>query len=110
MPVREVYISAIITLKGPTNHLQVDIRVEAWKGAPHHTLATKLLTGANYLTVTLPSTTIAEPAPDDPLNALIYHYGWTGLPNISTFRLRLDGTTDNVLQTYHVAERFHIVS
>jgi hypothetical protein len=41
---------------------------------------------------------------------VIYHYAWTGLPNISTFRLRLDGNTDNVLQTYHVAERFHIVS
>ena len=102
------HISTAVTLPANTTNLEIDVRLESWRGAPHHTFAGKLLVGAGYTTVVNPTTIVVEPAPDDPENAVIYHLGWTSLMATNTFRLRMEGTTDNVLATYHVAERFHI--
>jgi hypothetical protein len=110
------HVSKTITLPGSlsTTDLQVDVRVEAWRGAPYHTFVAKLLVGpiGTETTVVLPTTTTTEPAPDDPFGnggtAIIYHLGWTGLAATTHFRLRFEGTTDNVLTTYHLAQRFHI--
>lgn len=101
------HVSKVQTLPTTTTDLQVDIRVEAWRGAPYHTFLTKLLVGVGYATVVNPTTTASAVAPDNP-EAMIFHYAWTGLTATATFRLRLEGTTDNVLATYHVAQRFFI--
>jgi hypothetical protein len=104
-----VHISTILSRLPAAPTIQVDCRVEAWRGAPHHTFVAKLLHGATYATVRPPDVVSSEVAPDDP-NALIYHFKFTGMGSLSTYRLRLEGTTDNVLATFHVAERFDITT
>lgn len=101
------HISYIRTTPAVTT-VTVDIRLEAWRGDAHHTHICKLLRGAGFTTVVMPSATTTEVAPDDPSNAIIRHYTFTSLAGLTTFRLRQEGTTDNVLTTYHVAEKIDI--
>ena len=43
-------------------------------------------------------------APDDP-NAVLISYLFTLAAPVSTYRIRMDGTTDNVAACFHVASR-----
>lgn len=101
------HISAIRGPIAAATTIKVDIRLEAWRGAPYHTHVCKLLHGAGYTTSRSPDAQTEEVPPDDP-NALIRHYVFTGMGALTTFRLRQEGTTDNVLATFHVAEKIDI--
>ena len=100
------HISAARTFPSSTT-IQADVRLENWRGAPYHTFAGKLLHGASFATVRIPDTESTEVPQDDP-NAIIYHFTWTGMGAMTTCKFRFEGTTDNVLTTYHIAERFDI--
>ena len=101
-----VHISEIRQMPPATtiNNVKVDVRLESWRGAPYHTFACKILRGATYATVELPDSTTVQVAPDDP-NALLISYMFTLAAPVSTYRIRMDGTTDNVAACFHVASR-----
>jgi hypothetical protein len=101
------HISAIRTTPSVTT-ISIDCRLEAWRGAPHHTHICKLLHGAGYTTIRSPDATTTTVAPEDPLNTIIRRYTFTGMGALTTFRFRQEGTTDNVLATFHVAEKIDI--
>jgi hypothetical protein len=103
------HISTILTRGTPEPAIYVELRTEAWRGAPYHTFTCKLLHGGGYTTVRVPD--VVSPivlAPDDAgLNySYIQKFKFIGMGAISSYRLRVEGTTDNVLATFHVAERF----
>lgn len=101
------FISQIRAVPSPVTTITADVRLEAWRGAPHHTFTAKLLHGATYETVRNADLITSEVAPDDP-NAIIYHLGWTGMGALSSFRFRYEGLTDNVLTVFHIAEHVDI--
>jgi hypothetical protein len=88
--------------------VRVTVRLEYWRGAPHHVHTLELLTGAGYTTLRTPATVTDVVAPDDPQNAIIRTYVFTGLPSITAFKIRQEGTTDNVVAVYHVADRVDV--
>jgi hypothetical protein len=104
-----VHISKRRTMPSPVTRITLDVRLESWRGSPYHSFAAKLLTGGPNVdtTVTNPGTTTEEPAPDDPVSTIIRHYTWT-VAATSVFRFRMEGTTDNKLATFHVAERLDV--
>lgn len=98
-------------MPSPVGTVTADVRLEAWRGAPYHTFNLRLMTGAapTFPTLVTADAMTEEPAPDDPLNAIIRHYSWTtSVTALSAFKFRMDGTTDNVLTTFHVAERLDV--
>ena len=101
------FISAIRNTVASVTTVTAQVRVEAWRGAPHHSFTAFLLHGTSYGTVRTASAISSEVAPDDP-DAIIYHYTWTGMGALSTFRFRYEGLTDNVLTCYHVAEHIDV--
>jgi hypothetical protein len=122
------HISAIRTMPSPIDEVSVEIRLEGWRGtdatdpwleeppgAGHNALNTvriRLMTGASYATLTEPSSYTYAVAPDDPDNTLIIKATWDlhakGINHITTYRWRIDGAVDNVLTTFHVAERIDV--
>ena len=105
------HISVPRTMPSTVNTVYVDFRLEAWRGAPYHTFSASLLTGASYVTVRPPSLIEDEPDPDDP-TAMVRRCTWNlaalgGAP-ISAYKIRCQGTTDNVLAVYHIGERIDI--
>lgn len=107
------HISTKRTLPAPCKNFNVRIRLEAWRGSPHHTHALKLLTGPLLDsgvgdTITSPLVVTEEAAPDDPQNAIIRVYSFTLGAAVSAFALRQEIQTDNVLSTFHVARRIDI--
>ena len=105
------HISIARTMKAPVNTVYCDFRLEAWRGPPYHTFTPRLLTGAGYTTVRTPSLIQDEVDPDDP-NTLIRSCTWNlaalGGTAISAYKIRAEGTTDNVLAVYLVGERIDI--
>lgn len=100
------HISLANVYPTPVNTVKVILRLEAWRGAPYHTVLCKLLTGAGYATVVNPASFTDSIPPDDP-SALVRTYVFT-VSAISAMKLRIEGTTDNVLAVYHVSERIQI--
>jgi hypothetical protein len=105
------HISTARTMPAAINTVYADFRLESWRGAPYHTFLPRLLTGAGYTSVRTPSLIMDELDPDDP-TTLIRSCTWNlaalgGAP-ISAYKIRLEGTTDNVLATYLVGERIDI--
>ena len=107
------HISAVRNLPAPCKTFTIKIRLEAWRGAPHHTHALKILTGPLLNTgvgdtLVEPTIVTEAPAPDDPENAIVRNYTFTLAVAVSTFVMRQEMTTDNVLSTFHVAKRIDI--
>ena len=101
------FISAIRNTGTNVVTISADVRLEAWRGNPIHTFSARLLHGGGYSTIRIPDNTSVETAPDDP-NAVIYHFTWTGMGAISTFRFKYTGATQNVLTCFHIAEHIDI--
>ena len=97
------HISEVRTMPGTVTSVVVTLRAEAWKGAPFHTLLCKVRHGGGYTTITNPTSTVTTVAPEDP-DAIIRKFTFTGL-SITTYKIQIEGTTDNVLTCYHIAER-----
>src|SRR4051812_8002627 len=105
------HISKPILLSTTSTDFQVDCRVEAWRGSSFHTFGVQLMVGGvagSENVLVNPSTSSSEPAPDDPDNAVIFHYAWVGLAATNHLRIRMNGHTTNRLTCFHVARRFHI--
>jgi hypothetical protein len=89
----------------------VDFRLEGWRGPPYHTFTPRLLTGAGYVTVRTPSLIEDEPQPDDP-TTLVRRCTWNlaalGGVAINSYKIRSEGTTDNVNAIFLVGERIDI--
>jgi hypothetical protein len=101
------HISELRTMPGAVTKVIVTLRLENWRDTPHHSCTCKLLRGAGYTTEELVDVVVDEFAPDDP-NALIRKLTFSGLPSITTYKIKITGTTDNVLTPFHVAERVDI--
>jgi hypothetical protein len=99
------HISTARTLPAPCTTVEVNVRLEYWQGA-HHTNVCKLLVGSGFATVET-ADAIANIATPDP-NAIIRKYTFNVAAPISQYKIQLEGTTDNVLVTYHVAERYDL--
>ncbi|RZN24768.1 hypothetical protein [Bradyrhizobium sp. Leo121] len=113
------HISAVRGPMSTINKITLDVRLESWRDAAdyvaasnfssnnHHHFRCFLLHGNNYATMRPADVATAEVAPDDP-NAVIFHLTYYGMGNLTSYRFRMEGTTDNVLTTYHVAERLDV--
>jgi hypothetical protein len=104
------HISEIRTFPS-SSKIQCQIRAEAWRdgGAPpEHTILFRLLHGAGYTTSRPPDLLSNAPAPDMPGYARIWNMTWTGMGALTSCRFRIEGTTQNKLTTYHIAERFDL--
>ena len=93
------------------NRVYVDFRVEQWLDAPYHSFLPRLLTGASYISVRTPSVIEKEIDPNDPLT-MIFRCTWTladlgGTP-ITSYKIRMEGITDNPITCYLVSERIDV--
>ena len=94
-----------------SNNVVVDVRLEGWRGGPYHTEVTKLLWGDSPENTETYDTLVEIDAPDDPTgNTIIRTYTFSGLSADTYYRVRIEGTTDNALQTWHIAERTSITT
>lgn len=101
------HISTVRTTPAAVNSATVTMRLEAWLGAAHQTCLIKLLKGAGYTTVVTAASVVDTVAPDD-ANALIRKATFTTLGAITTYKVQVEGTTDNVLTPFHITERVDI--
>ncbi|MGO8269273.1 hypothetical protein ACC862_24225 [Rhizobium ruizarguesonis] len=99
------HISTPRVLPAPCDTIEVTLRLEYWAPA-HHTNVCKLLTGGTFATVETADSIITEATPDP--GAVIRRYTFNVPAPISTYKIQIEGTTDNVLVTYHVAERYDL--
>ena len=104
------HISTIQNLPAPVNVVFVDIRLEQWRGEPYQECHVRLLTGSpGYATVVYPT---FQDDTTDPRDAMAVvrrlTFEFAEDEEIDSFRIRIEGTTDNVLATYHVAERVQV--
>ena len=105
------HISTARTMPTPVSTIYCDFRLEQWRGPPYHTFTPRVLTGAGYTVLRTPSVIKDEIDPNDP-TTLIRRCTWSlaalGGSPISAYKIRCEGTTDNVLATYLVGERIDI--
>jgi len=105
------HISTARTTPGAVTTVYCDFRLESWRGAPYHTFVPRLLTGAGYTVVRTPSLIQDEIDPDDP-TVLVRSCTWNltalGGTAITAYKIRMEGTTDNVNACYLVGERIDV--
>lgn len=100
------HVSTIQTLPTPCNTIYVDLVLEQWRGTPQ-TCNVRLLTGAGYTTQVTP--TVVDDRQDRRDATAITRRCTFNLPSpVNSFRIRIDGTTDNVLDCFHVADRVQV--
>jgi hypothetical protein len=99
------HISTVRTLPAPCDTVEVTVRLEYWDAA-HHTCAIKLLTGGTFATVETADAVVDNATPDP--NAIVRKATFNIAVPISAYKIQIEGTTDNVLVTYHVAERYDL--
>jgi len=108
---RHVSTARTMPVGQPVNTVYCDFRLESWRDAPYHTFLPRLLTGAGYTSVRTPSLIEKEIDPDDP-TTMIYRCTWNlaalGGTALSAYKIRCEGTSDNELYNYLVAERVDI--
>jgi len=89
------------TMPAPVDSVEVLLRLEGWDSA-RHSNECALLVGDNYQTPVTPSQVEEHPT-EDPL-AIERRY-FFDVNDITSYKIRIKGTTDNPQVTYHVAER-----
>ena len=104
------HVSDVIELPALCDEIELRITLEWWDGA-RHTFEADLLTGAAFDNEIAPSVTEIRELPDligvtDRRELRMVFSGIT--PTIDEFKIKMEGTTDNALVTYHVARRVHI--
>ncbi|MDC7787367.1 hypothetical protein PQJ75_13530 [Rhodoplanes sp. TEM] len=103
--------STVIAFGTAVTSLTVRATIGAWEAA-RHTLAAKILHGANYASVKDHAAVETKPVigADGLVRAdavdMIWTFDFTGAP-ISTCKVRFSGTTDNARATFHVEQRIH---
>ncbi len=100
------HITDVISPPAPVNTVWVDIRLESFDPA-HNTAVVKLLSGVGYATTTLHS--VLETTPDDTdEKAFVRRYIFSFGAPISSFKIRIEGTTDAISRQFHVAHRSYV--
>jgi len=89
------------TMPSPVDSVEVLLRLEGWD-ANRHTNECALLVGDTYQTLVTHSQVEEHPT-EDP-NAIERRY-FFDVDDITSYKIRIKGTTDNAQVTYHVAER-----
>lgn len=89
-----------------SNTIHVDLRIDGWREG-HHTNVCKILTGTSFATQTSPASTVVE-TPIEDANARIIHYIFTMSPNVTSYKIQISGTTDNVATPYVGSERVDV--
>jgi hypothetical protein len=105
------HISTARTTPTPVTTVYVDYRLESWRGPPYHTFTPRLLVGPGYVNVQTPSLIEDEIDPNDPTTLMrkcTWNLAALGGTAINAYKIRSEGTTDNVLATYLVGERVDI--
>lgn len=92
---------------GGVDTVTVSLRIEAWRGAPYHTCTVALLNGPTFTNVVTAAAVVDEDATDD-ANAIIRHVSFTGLTDEDAYKIKITGTTDNVITCWHGSERLDI--
>jgi len=108
---RHISTARTMPIAQTVNTVYCDFRLESWRGPPYHSFTPRLLTGAGYTSVRTPSLIEDELDPNDP-TTLFRRCTWNlaalgGAP-INSYKIRSEGTTDNVIATYLVGERVDI--
>jgi len=85
--------------------VEVRLRLEGWNPA-RHTCDCKLLTGAGFATPLAASS--YEDRPTEDPNAIERRFFFEPSPAIDAYKIKIEGTTDNALVTFHVAERIDL--
>lgn len=100
-----VHISTARTLPSPCETVEVTVRLEGWDPSRHTAVCT-LLVGSGYTTVEASDVT-EDTTTEDP--AAIYRKWTFNLATArSSYKIKISGTTNNVLVTHHVAERYDL--
>ncbi|MCB5201722.1 hypothetical protein LH464_04415 [Neorhizobium sp. T786] len=99
------HISTARTLPAPCDTIEVTTRLEYWDD-DRHTCVIKLRTGAGFTTIVTPDAVVDEitPVPGTILRRATFNLGVA----VSSYKMQIEGTTDNVLVVYHVAERYDL--
>jgi len=85
--------------------VEVRLRLEGWDPA-RHTCDCELLTGAGFATPLAASS--YEDRPTEDPNAIERRFFFEPSPAIDAYKIKIEGTTDNALVTFHVAERIDL--
>lgn len=96
------HISTERTIGTDVDLIEVRLRLEAWDSG-HHTVVCKLLTGATFNTEVEPES-FEDRTTDDP-EAIERRFFFELDTPVQSYKIQIEGTTDNALLTYHVAER-----
>lgn len=99
------HISTARILPAACKTVTVATRLEYWE-ATRHTHVCKLLTGDTFATVVNANSFSDEKTPDPA--AIVRTYVFNIPDGLTKFKIQQEGTTDNVLVTYHVAERYDL--
>jgi hypothetical protein len=94
------------------NQVILTLRLEAWRGelspSGHHTCVPKLMYGSGFGLLKTATAITDEIAQDDPENAIYRKAVFDFSPAISEYKIQIEGTTDNVVACFHVAERVDV--
>lgn len=99
------HVSTVRTLPAACTTVEVSVRLEGWDAVRHGASCT-LLVGSGYTTIETADAT-ENTATEDP-NAIIRKWTFNLATARSSYKIKLTGTTNNVLVTYHVAERWDL--
>jgi len=95
------HVCNVRTMPAAVDSVEVLLRLEGWDDQ-RHTNNCALLVGDDYQTVVNPAQTDEHPT-EDPM-AIERRY-FFDVDDITSYKIRIKGTTDNPQVTYHVAER-----
>jgi hypothetical protein len=96
------HVSTVRTMPAPVDLVEVRLRLEAWDDARHDCDCT-LLTGASFATTVTPDQ-VEDRVMLEANTIERRFYFDLGTP-VSAYKIKIEGETDNVLVTFHVAER-----
>jgi hypothetical protein len=92
---------------GTINTVEVRLRLEGWLGGPDHTCTVKIRTGSGFSVIETADAVTDEQAPDDE-NAIYRNCLFTLGSVQGEYQIEIEGTTDNVVECFHVAQRIDV--
>ena len=94
------------------NTVYLTLRLEGWRGelspSGHHTCIPKLMYDSGFSLLKTATAITDEVCQDDPDNAIYRRAVFEFNPAISEYKIQIEGTTDNVVTCFHVAERVDV--
>lgn len=99
------HISTARELPAPCDTVEVTLRLEYWD-AGRHTAVAKLRTGGTFATIETADAVVDIATPDP--NAILRRFTFNLAAPVSAYKIEIEGTTNNVLLPFHVAERYDL--